>query len=95
MSEWKTIDSAPKDGTIVLVWPKSGSVPTPAIWSRPWFHYALAAAFIDVGSGWVSLRADSYSTGKGWDVTWTEHTRLVLLTEPTHWMPLPPPPAER
>lgn len=62
MSDWKTMDTAPKDGSrIILYTPPYGA-----------------------GSGnWRG------SMG-GWD----SHFCLNLSAEPTHWQPLPKPPAK-
>jgi len=76
VSEWQPIDTAPKDGTVILVfllnfWTISCRITT-AAWSST-----------------ESLRA----TGDGeWLVDAPAHHPPLT---PTHWMPLPPPPAER
>lgn len=57
--QWQPIDTAPTDGTNVLVLLKSGSV--------------MQAEFWDF-----------------WMPVYFSATKI----EPTHWMPLPPPPAE-
>lgn len=33
MNEWQPIETAPKDGTIVLLWSPDWSVPTVAMWN--------------------------------------------------------------
>jgi hypothetical protein len=66
MSDWQPIESAPKDGTTILLGHASFK-PEAAWWEYcSWFE------------GWCSggFRSDMY--GPGFD--------------PTHWMPLPPPP---
>lgn len=63
MSEWHPIETAPKDGTPILVADKG-------VWMT-------AARFMPC------------------DMAWIEHTASGLrLNPPTHWMPLPAPPAE-
>lgn len=82
MSEWKTIDSAPKDGTAVLVmrndWPGCpGGVATEC-------------------NGHNTYVAEFWS-GEGEDGEWVCYMNAVqdpyCPVTPTHWMPLPPPPS--
>lgn len=56
---WKEIESAPKDGTPVLLWVENG---------------CTIAEF--------------------WPPAWYSETGAVIESEPTHWMPLPEPPAD-
>lgn len=58
MGQWQQIESAPKDGTEILVWDGFNR---------------MVSSFIEP-AGWVS---------------WS-----LCAEEPTHWMPLPVPPAE-
>ena len=76
---WKPIESAPKDGTLILLWDKDLEL---AI-SGCWFNDAgidTPDAFEPPCSFWSSS-ADL--------VEWAE------LDNPTHWMPLPTPPQEQ
>lgn len=59
MSEWRTIDSAPTDGTEILVFCDDGFVR----------HYKVV----------FSSMTNHWSDG-------------IDVYEPSHWMPLPPPP---
>jgi len=66
MTEWRTIDSAPKDGTEILLW---------GMCERDGSYYAA-----DTNLGWW------------YEDMW--HTRQIDEgIDPTHWMPLPPPPS--
>jgi len=84
MSEWRTIESAPKDGTEVLVY-RDGEYAV-AVWRNPYFDTIEQAE-------WISLSA------KGADGT-RSCVRMearfpyekVHFGTPTHWMPLPEPP---
>ncbi len=79
MSKWKTIESAPKDGTLILAfgkgvdgfrWPVGQEMPS---------QVAVAQ--------WRELRlADEEFRG-----FWRSH---LSWFKPTHWMPLPAPPSE-
>lgn len=78
MSKWLPIDTAPKDGTAVLVtfWPHHGpdkSTSTCAV--AAWWKNDNG-----VGGDWVIY------------CSLIQEPRLYFT--PTHWMPLPPPPSE-
>lgn len=64
MSEWRPIETAPKDGTLVLL-SIGGEV-----------HIGLFT------NGWG---------GPDW---YDYDEKGAFMFEPTHWMPIPPPPAE-
>lgn len=66
---WRSIDSAPRDGTRILVWP---------FWSD-----GLPAE--------VHWRNGLTDRTRRWEQVGGLHPTGV---EPTHWMPLPPPPTE-
>jgi hypothetical protein len=70
---WQPIETAPKDGTFVLVSGDSGYVSTPRYVEVGRFIPAYRDYFVDISG-------DSFTDA------WPEH--------PTHWMPLPPPPAK-
>ena len=74
--QWRTIDSAPRDGTCVLL---SCGTEDPFLSCGLWFSYERDAP-----------RSDGYQ----WE-GWVEPYDHTDLTDPTHWMPLPPPPGER
>ena len=71
MTEWQPIETAPRDGTFVLLFGPDGIDMGKY---EPW------AA--DYGSGWERFRTAEYDNDG------------VMITHPTHWMPLPPPPKE-
>lgn len=83
MSEWKPIKTAPRDGTPILVWHRGD------------FHVAR----------WLPLWTEDNKTWLVRHPAWTddntriaseiepnEHQRLIGLTGPSHWMPIPDPP---
>ena len=72
MSDWQTIESAPKDGTWILLF-----VTEPA-----GSDYAIATGEPE---GWSHIDVGRWHDDVG------EFER-VHAGEPTHWMPLPPPP---
>jgi hypothetical protein len=75
---WQTIDTAPKDGTQFLVW-SSGT--------GRWPRIARWCEFTDKSQGLAT--PGGLRNGFGW--IGLDHPELG---EPSHWMPLPDPPAE-
>lgn len=77
MSEWRTIDSAPKDGTEILGY---------GLW-------AGEINGTDTIPTRCTIQWDGGTTdyeGFHWSVTGTDAYAAWMC--PTHWMPLPPPP---
>lgn len=73
---WRTIDSAPKDGTWIIAW--DGSKVAPASWTDDTG---------DFGSGDIGwCYGDTH-----WGGVLYEGINL-MVAQPTHWQPLPPPP---
>jgi hypothetical protein len=71
MDEWKTIETAPRDRTAVLVY---------------WNSMVVGEARYDPDEG-----------HEGWwwaNLDWSDNHAERMSPEPTHWMPLPPPPAK-
>jgi len=84
MSEWKPIETAPKDGTRVLVH---------GFWDDRAAKHCRGEPYMTIGA-WSSFM--SGGTGHHWmyegclgDVD-ADHICVTF----THWMPLPPPPRE-
>jgi hypothetical protein len=78
---WKTIDSAPKDGTSVLLCKAIDADGKPIDW-RDDLH--TAQVFVQVAAWWAG--------DDGWIVYCAQVLDPRLHFEPTHWMPLPLPP---
>lgn len=83
MSEWKTIDSAPKDGSaIILAWAINADG-QPIRWDE---DLKTAGVFVQIGA---------WSEGENWwwvYIGTPSDTRLHF--NPTHWMHIPVPPQE-
>lgn len=91
MTEWQPIETAPKDGTVILAycpqkieyWIASGAIP-----EEQHLHIAIAKSWpgkegASVSERWVSScisEPDSYDPG---------YTQSYVEVAPTHWMPLP------
>ena len=79
--QWKPIETAPKDGTPILLWGGEDS------------------------DAYYFLRHEQYLASAPCRAAWVLDCWLITLAEagfvavtydnPTHWMPLPPPPTER
>ncbi|ENU4129515.1 TPA: DUF551 domain-containing protein [Pseudomonas aeruginosa] len=82
MSEWKTIDSAPKDGTKFL-----GYCPDYGVRETHMRKYTEGSI------GYATWQRGDGPLNAGWDWFDTIHSS-ILNWRPTHWMPLPAPPAD-
>lgn len=87
MSEWQTIETAPKDGTPFLAY-------TPSKIEREYIaayicdNYALC---VWNHGAWCAVEAEDNGYAGGEMTGWCEDWELVRI-DPTHWMPLPEPP---
>lgn len=83
MGDWRDIDSAPKDGTeIIGVFSKDyGFQETPTIYG-PWTMSFDGSKWVSSWDGWRVIQSQG-------DI-WTDYRDPDI--DPTHWMPLPPPP---
>lgn len=88
--QWRPIESAPKDGTEILVYVDVASVPVVHI---AWYRNKAEWEESGRPSGW-----DSLEEWEGW-WSYTENsvsqTKLEDFKLPTHWMPLPPSPSTK
>jgi hypothetical protein len=96
MADWQPIDTAPKDGTVVLLYVPEG-IDRPGYEAPPWPLYRVTL-------GWFGRTADrgyanvwccdqvQVETFHGSDYTgsWNEYEWLRIT--PKQWMPLPDPP---
>lgn len=82
MSEWRQIESAPKDGTRVILFGAFGV--SPGYWDANFNGEMAYNADID---DYESIGAWTNGQVENWGY---EHEQQ--LNEPTHWIPLPAPP---
>jgi hypothetical protein len=75
LNEWQPIETAPKDGTVILLWSRYASHPTTAAWE---------------GDRWV-CQADGHSAIESQSDFGTTYREFDV---PSHWRPLPAPPAD-
>ena len=79
--EWRDIASAPKDGTMILLWEDRDRVSSVSTDRPPMPPYV---------GGWRD--GDWYYCLAGWLRTYDDYFGDSL--SPTHWMPLPAPPTD-
>jgi hypothetical protein len=77
---WQDIETAPKDGTVVMVWWPIGDYPS---------GNHEFASYVDFGGEIPEGTFDGKPYRNGWT---NDHGGDYLPVEPTHWMPLPDPP---
>jgi hypothetical protein len=80
---WRTIESAPKDGTPILV--AGGNHISVAAWDDQ--SHGTGRGFKVQGPGWRVYANGQLILDEGWDEggSWTMEIEPI----PTHWMPLP------
>jgi hypothetical protein len=81
---WMPIESAPRDRAVLVTFPAASIgklITQPGVMVAYWDAYHSAE-----GRG--------YSGGSGWTDASTGDECRLHYAEPTHWMPLPPPPEE-
>lgn len=86
-SPWQPIETAPKDGTPVLI----GWHDDAGAWQerRAWWdrEFAIEGCDDDMNTLWKQAWTDYRVASFGYEEVWEY--------EPTHWMPLPAPPVEK
>jgi hypothetical protein len=89
MGDWQPIETAPKDGTAVLVWDAYEGALT--------VGWVVAKYFANDGLSVGRMTTDLYNSGlMGWVCAVPDLAGFYFkLRNPTHWMPLPDSPLYR
>ena len=89
MGDWQLIETAPKDGTAVLVWDAYEGAVT--------VGWVVAKYFANDGLSVGRMTTDLYNSGlMGWVCAVPDLAGFYFkLRNPTHWMPLPDSPLYR
>jgi hypothetical protein len=89
MGDWQPIETAPKDGTAVLVWDAYEGALT--------VGWVVAKYLANYGFSVGRMTTDLYNSGRmGWARATPDLAGFHLkLINPTHWMPLPDSPLSR
>lgn len=90
--QWQTIDTAPRDGTTVFVW--TGDAEFPGRWESSWREPTESEYWV-AGSEEPNPADQTFGPEAGWFVDEYGTMKLDGKSFPTHWMPLPAPPADR
>lgn len=80
MSEWQPIETAPKDGTTIL------------IYGGTYFHDNDGSWNADDSQ--LKHVTTAYFRRDGWCMGFGESYNDEIWAKPTHWMPLPTPPTQ-
>jgi len=79
MSEWQPIETAPKDGTVIMVWAKGYTWPEVVLYEK-----YMPEDAEEIGEPGYWRNAEDLLA---------EVTDDISADEWTHWMPIPPPPS--
>lgn len=81
---WRPIDTAPKDGTEVLAWRED---------SGAFIASFTSADAFPMSQSEIDELDEEALFAEDWFTQWPQALRLEGNEVPTHWMPLPEPPA--
>lgn len=78
--EWQPIETAPKDGTSILGWSEERGQ-----------RETKMGKYTEGSPGYAKWKDGYGPLNSGW--AWDTHHNWLTTWNPTHWMPLPPPPS--
>lgn len=87
--DWKLIDTAPHDGTPVLLWLESPLMGNDVESYVPWREVQAVIGWWN-DNGWsISFMEDGSADTEGFSSHFYMGFCYPLPSQPTHWMPLP------
>lgn len=91
MSEWRPIDTAPMDGTEILLG-RAASDDCAEVSTIGWWIPAEpdGADYMGTDAGFVDAMLQRFRPGR----TFGNPARMYEAVQPTHWMPIPSPPKQ-
>ena len=89
MAEWQPIETAPRDGTSLLLWTRAGVMV--GWWDEGSEDHAPDSPGHD--PGWFAGSGDDAAMPGRSPEHGFHAYHYAALNQPTHWMPLPEPPA--
>ena len=95
MTGWLPIESAPTDGTIVLLYCPSGIdrlYASPEVAKNYCLGFCGDSGALYARDGWWSVESREEIWGYGSEMTGPMTETECLKCEPTHWAPIPEPP---
>jgi len=90
MAEWQPIETAPRDGTEILLGRASEEEDDPGV-SVPGYWqagYEDGIDYMGCDDGFVDSHHQTFHGGRSFGA----ESHRYAPNQPTHWMPLPPPP---
>lgn len=94
MSDWQPIETAPRDGALLLLYSKS-RIDRHYCSPEAANHFCIGYYAGDYHDCWLTVETREEMWGMGGEYTGPMYETDSLGCDPTHWMPLPNPPGSQ